>query len=348
MNITFLIGNGFDLNLGLKTKYTDFLEHYLKDDKNDNDTIKQFKKDIEKNLSTWADAELAFGKYTKTLNSKEDCVTCWKDFVNNLNEYLKGENIYLETDEELKNFYNRNSLTIKNDFDKIFANFSSIFNKKLANMYPFKDSINFYKFINFNYTKTLDIFLKNYDGKTNGNYRIFDLNNNIQIHNSLDEHLIFGVNNIDQVNKELLENTIYEKFFIKHLNNDYLGDLKYETALDFIKNSNVLFVYGMSLGATDKFWWTEICNWLNSSTDRHLIFYIYYEKKDHTKLEFTEKEYEIENKLLDFADDTVDKEKIRKQIHCIEYNIFQNIKDMFKKSDVYIEHIDIDNIIEED
>lgn len=24
MNITFLVGNGFDINLGLKTKYTDF------------------------------------------------------------------------------------------------------------------------------------------------------------------------------------------------------------------------------------------------------------------------------------------------------------------------------------
>ncbi len=28
MYITFLIGNGFDLNLGLKTKYKDFLEVY--------------------------------------------------------------------------------------------------------------------------------------------------------------------------------------------------------------------------------------------------------------------------------------------------------------------------------
>ena len=30
MNITFLIGNGFDLNLGLDTRYTDFLSEYKK------------------------------------------------------------------------------------------------------------------------------------------------------------------------------------------------------------------------------------------------------------------------------------------------------------------------------
>lgn len=28
MKITFLIGNGFDINLGLKTKYKDFVNHY--------------------------------------------------------------------------------------------------------------------------------------------------------------------------------------------------------------------------------------------------------------------------------------------------------------------------------
>lgn len=29
MNITFLIGNGFDINLGLKTRYVDFYDFYL-------------------------------------------------------------------------------------------------------------------------------------------------------------------------------------------------------------------------------------------------------------------------------------------------------------------------------
>ena len=28
MNITYLVGNGFDLNLGLQTKYTDFIKVY--------------------------------------------------------------------------------------------------------------------------------------------------------------------------------------------------------------------------------------------------------------------------------------------------------------------------------
>jgi hypothetical protein len=31
-NITFILGNGFDLNLGLKTRYTDFYPEYIKID----------------------------------------------------------------------------------------------------------------------------------------------------------------------------------------------------------------------------------------------------------------------------------------------------------------------------
>lgn len=36
MNITFFIGNGFDINIGLKTKYSDFLYYYLDSKKLEN------------------------------------------------------------------------------------------------------------------------------------------------------------------------------------------------------------------------------------------------------------------------------------------------------------------------
>lgn len=35
MNITFLIGNGFDLNLKLNTQYSDFYKYYIKNDPKD-------------------------------------------------------------------------------------------------------------------------------------------------------------------------------------------------------------------------------------------------------------------------------------------------------------------------
>ena len=67
MNITYLIGNGFDLNLGLKTKYADFLQEYRNIESGDL-VIGKFKSDIANNLKHWADAESAFGEYTERFN----------------------------------------------------------------------------------------------------------------------------------------------------------------------------------------------------------------------------------------------------------------------------------------
>lgn len=39
MNITYLIGNGFDLNLGLKTKFKDYLEEYMVPQPEDSELI---------------------------------------------------------------------------------------------------------------------------------------------------------------------------------------------------------------------------------------------------------------------------------------------------------------------
>ena len=40
MNITFLIGNGFDLNIGLATKYSDFLKKYTEPSGKDSDLLR--------------------------------------------------------------------------------------------------------------------------------------------------------------------------------------------------------------------------------------------------------------------------------------------------------------------
>ena len=53
MNITFMIGNGFDLNLNLKTGYKDFYKYYIENTKED-----IISKSIKNNYELWADLEL--------------------------------------------------------------------------------------------------------------------------------------------------------------------------------------------------------------------------------------------------------------------------------------------------
>lgn len=64
-----MIGNGFDLNCGLKTQYRDVYAGYIRTEANSN-VISQFKRDIESDIENWSDFELAMGEYISKLNSE--------------------------------------------------------------------------------------------------------------------------------------------------------------------------------------------------------------------------------------------------------------------------------------
>ena len=60
MNITFMIGNGFDRNLNLNATFKAFVDEYknISDIAETPDHIKQFKKDIKSNEMLWSNAEI--------------------------------------------------------------------------------------------------------------------------------------------------------------------------------------------------------------------------------------------------------------------------------------------------
>lgn len=56
MKITFFIGNGYDINLGLKTSYPDFLNWYIKQPSKCSE-VEVFKNLIRNNIKYWSDLE---------------------------------------------------------------------------------------------------------------------------------------------------------------------------------------------------------------------------------------------------------------------------------------------------
>ncbi|MEB2787271.1 AbiH family protein [Algoriphagus persicinus] len=72
MNILFLIGNGFDLNLGMNTRYADFYEYYNKYIKSSSPKVLTLKNEISENLQNWSDLELALGQYSSNWGSLDD------------------------------------------------------------------------------------------------------------------------------------------------------------------------------------------------------------------------------------------------------------------------------------
>ena len=100
MQVTFLVGNGFDLNAGLRTRFSDFFKVYCEETANDTPVIKKFKEEIGTNVELWSDFEKQMGAYTSKVTkdipeegklSIEDYYTCIDDFRNKFIIYLNEE-----------------------------------------------------------------------------------------------------------------------------------------------------------------------------------------------------------------------------------------------------------------
>ena len=90
MNITFLIGNGFDINLGLQTRYIDFCNHYI-ERISEEEQIKKFKHDIKKNKEEWSYFESTLGKYTVELSNVDDYLIIHRDVIRELKDFLSAK-----------------------------------------------------------------------------------------------------------------------------------------------------------------------------------------------------------------------------------------------------------------
>ncbi|MBR5952225.1 MAG: hypothetical protein IKZ85_03035, partial [Pseudobutyrivibrio sp.] len=75
MDIVFLLGNGFDLNCGLKTSYKDMYAGYI-ESKSQSEVIAKFKDEISGDIDSWADFELEMAEYASKLNSGRELLEC--------------------------------------------------------------------------------------------------------------------------------------------------------------------------------------------------------------------------------------------------------------------------------
>ena len=95
MNITHIIGNGFDINQGIPTSYAHFYEYYLQlvPADNENEVIKQFRVRLyhdlmEHKTDRWSDMERALGAETDEYSSAADFEAVYMDVYRHLMEYI--------------------------------------------------------------------------------------------------------------------------------------------------------------------------------------------------------------------------------------------------------------------
>ena len=277
MLITLFIGNGFDLNNGLQTKFTDFYSH-IKSTKSEND-IRQndIYSCIEEDKDKWSYFEMELGqltfKYSEEQKNKllEDIDEFREDFI----DYMTEQNELFLFDEKIAKQSLVKTLTeYMNQLDEIEK-------EDILSIYNSTPSHRVFNFINFNYTDSLEQVVNLIDKKTSlitnsvgnvncGNY----LGEIIPIHKQLQTGMFLGVNDESQINSEIFSPT--EKMsLIKPTANDGFRENTNKKVENIINKSNIIVIYGMSLGETDKKWWVYLGEWLKEDQNNRLIIYVH-------------------------------------------------------------------------
>ena len=246
MKFPYLIGNGFDLNIGLKTSFIYFFNIYCNKRDHDNEAIEKFKAEICKNTFMWSDFESQMGKYAQEVEplgtlSIQDYFKCIEDFRNEMVTYL------LKEEGRINSFVFRNKCdtvclrSIEYPFQYMRPGQRILLQNYLSKYDA--ESIE-YNFIIFNYTHTFDEFLSplgyNVIGDNNNGPRHWTDDNEdsmvldkigevIHVHGEFGNAILLGVNDEQQVdNPDLIKKDEFRWNYIKPIANEVLGEQQAE------------------------------------------------------------------------------------------------------------------------
>jgi hypothetical protein len=278
VNIVYLIGNGFDLNLDLKTSYKDFYNYY-KTQEEDSPSVHEFKNDISENVAEWSDLELRLGEYTKNLSTLNELDEIHASVVDELAEYLKKiqDDFVVETlsniDAEKFQTCLFHPETYLRERDKTL----------LRKFYSDKGgNLSRYHIVSFNYTNVIEHIL-NVGTISNHNrspgitrhegQKQHSIESILHLHGSIDEDMVLGVDRANQIiNEDLSENIDAKNLLVKTECNSVMRhgvDLECER---LISNADIICIFGSSIGDTDQTWWDQIATQLKTRNCRLVIF----------------------------------------------------------------------------
>jgi hypothetical protein len=269
MNILYVIGNGFDLNLGLKTSYVDFYNYYnsLSSSKKN---IKFLKESISKDYINWADLELGLGQFTDQLKDKNEFNETYEDISDQLAIYLEKEEAGFTYDliDKTKLF---NDLSFPEkylppaDFD-IINSYKNKWNNKHWNI----------NIITLNYTRSLEKIFANNNSTFQiathpGAYNVY-FKGLEHLHGYYDDRMIMGVNEVSQIkNKSFRKDEEIVEAFVKPICNAASKANVEKRCAKYIDSADLICIFGSSIGDTDNIWWDLIGNQLRKGI-KLLIF----------------------------------------------------------------------------
>ena len=281
VKVTYLLGNGFDIGLGLKTRYNDFLKTFVVSKSDDSPVVARFrqfiKEDLSKDSMSWSDAEKRFGALPFSNFAKESNIplsevlikldSC---FQSELADYLRSEEFKFIIPDGRR----------ENCRKKMMGYFLHLLNHTIGVGGGIDDGTDVveFNFITLNYTRSLNQFLGMKQGEEwsiklrdddemsrmfiRGPKRII-IGRVCHAHGSLFkyEHRLFGVNDSWQISDEdARQICMDEGYLIKTEEDKHVQVGHRKEAVELMESTDILVLFGTSYGQTDKIWWQTIVN----------------------------------------------------------------------------------------
>lgn len=293
MNVTYIIGNGFDICCGLKTKYEDFYD-YLKNNYDSNDCENLIIKEIinRDDINYWSDLEMSLGEYTKDIIDNDQLEKFYEDkynLENELSKYLNKEQKRIDWNKNcVKDEMKRKFLT---DILKPYKYFTPVIKEKLKKIFEGENS---YNIITLNYTNVLANCCKISGLNINPKYAHGSLESN---------HIILGVDNTNQISSNKFRDSIYMSINMCKPNIDNeIGGNGIKNCRSILQYSDVICLFGVSLGCTDLSWWEMINSLLINRRVQKILIFAYDSKLDMNFLyKVAQAKDKIKNNLLKYS-----------------------------------------------
>ncbi|KXT67520.1 AbiH family protein [Streptococcus gallolyticus] len=281
MNITYLVGNGLDLQFKLNTRYKDFYKYQLSlyEDKKEKTGYSNFIyanlfSDKDNGYENWADFELSIGNLTKTKSeitsseqSKDKFIDDFADIVDDLRDYLKIIEESFDSEKYVIDFIN----TLNGLVTDLPRTNQARIRQMFRDNYHSDDKVTI---LTLNYTNTIDSLYeqseKVFSNSFKDNNYKFRIEPPIHAHGSLGFCTILGVSDEDQISGDFSDEQ--KESLVKGLALSSFREDMDERNSQVISTSDIFIIYGLSLGETDKYIWNQLAK---QSINRKIPIIIY-------------------------------------------------------------------------
>ncbi|WP_404989139.1 AbiH family protein [Clostridium culturomicium] len=330
MSVTFLIGNGFDISIGLKTRYSDFydyIKNYFKS--NENEILMS----IENDNDLWSNLEMGLGKYTRYIGNNEDKLE--KFYENKFDLDIKLRDYLRKEEDRIDWKHNATIKNVEDNFKRYIYNFYELFkpSEKDEIIRAIGNNIaSNYKIISFNYTNVIKRCVELLPNKTELLY----------LHGSLEkDNSILGVNDSTQISNKYFSETSDMLVSMCKLDiNKEIGEYSTTLAENMLSN-DIICICGMSIGETDKYWWDKVVDNLVRGKINMVIIFRYDTELDMRNLLKVKRKKEfIQDQLLNFYSGEIEDRSMLKNKIKVLFN-----SNMFKLDVAFKEDNTVNELI---